>query len=116
MKATRGVLLRDYVIFVLKLWLDGLKDGLLIVLSSVALVLDLFFGGNRKRLFYSVMRMGERIDLWLNLHGIMSRDEETDDGLFGASKAGSDTMVGKLEQAVRGGDEPRRFLGKKDPR
>ena len=33
----------------------------------------------------------------------------TDDGLFGASTAGDDSLVGQIEQLVRGGDEPRRL-------
>ena len=108
MKATRGVLIRDFLIFQVKLWLDGFKDVSLSVLSLVAIIFDLFFGGNRRRLFYKVIRMGERVDLWLNLHGALSRAEETDDGLFGASRAGSDSMLGQLEQVVRGGDVPRK--------
>ena len=107
MQATRSVLIRDFFIFQMKLWLDGFKDLLMIQLSIVAVVVDLFFGGRRKRLFYKVIRLGERIDLWLNLHGALSRGEESRDGLFGGSRAGSNTMLGQLEQAVRGGDEPR---------
>ena len=107
MQATRSVLIRDFLIFQLKLWLDGFKDLLMIQLSVVALLVDLLFGGRRKRLFYKVIRLGERIDLWLNLHGALSRSEGTGDGLFGGSKAGSKTMLGQLEQAVRGGDVPR---------
>lgn len=108
MQATRSVLVRDFLIFQLKLWLDGFKDLVMIQLSVVAVLVDLLFGGRRKRLFYKVIRLGERIDLWLNLHGALSRGEGTEDGLFGGSKAGSRTMLGQLEQAVRGGDEPRR--------
>ena len=108
MRATRPVLIRDFLIFWLKLWLDGAKDLLMIWLSAFAVIFDLFFGGRRKRLFYKVMRLGERIDLWLNLHGALSKGDESGDGLFGASRAGSPTMLGKLEQAVRGGDEPRK--------
>jgi len=107
MRASRAVLLRDFLIFWAKLWLDGFKDLILIQLSIVAVVVDLFFGGTRKRLFYRVMRFGERIDLWLNLHGALSKGDGTGDGLFGASRAGAETMLGQLEQAVRGGDEPR---------
>jgi len=107
MQATRSVLIRDFLIFQMKLWLDGFKDLIMIQLSLVAVVVDLFFGGRRKRLFYKVIRLGERIDLWLNLHGALSRGDGTGDGLFGASLAGSKTMLGQLEQAVRGGDEPR---------
>ncbi len=108
MRASRSVLLRDFFIFQLKLYLDGFKDVSMSLLSLVAVVIDLFFGGTRKRIFYKVIRLGERIDLWLNLHGALSKAEETEDGLFGSSRAGTDTMLGQLEQAVRGGDVPRR--------
>jgi len=108
MQATRSVLIRDFLIFQMKLWLDGFKDLMMIQLSIVAVLFDLLFSGRRKRLFYKVIKLGERIDLWLNLHGALSRAEESGDGLFGGSRAGSKTMLGQLEQAVRGGDEPRR--------
>jgi hypothetical protein len=104
--ATRQVTIRDFAIFQLKLVADGLKDILVFNLSIGALVLDLLSGaGRRPRLVYSVLRMSERFDLWLNLHGAVRGLDDTDDGLFGASEAGSDTMLGKLEQMVRGGDE-----------
>ena len=106
--ATRSVLVRDFLIFCLKLTLDGVKDVLMIQLSVAAVVLDLLRPGKRSRLFYKVMGLGERIDLWLNLHGAIAKGEGTGDGLFGGSRAGSPTMVGQLEQAFRGGDEPRR--------
>jgi hypothetical protein len=107
--ATRNVTIRDFVIFQLKLLIDGAKDGLVFFLSIGAIVLDILAGkGKRPRLFYSVLRMSERLDLWINLHGAAERLDETDDGLFGVSKAGSDSLLGKLEQVVRGGDTPRR--------
>jgi len=114
MQASKSVLIRDYLIFLLKLFLDGFKDTVFIGLSSVAVVLDLFFLWRKDRLFYKVMKLGERIDLWMNLHGALSRGEGTQDGLFGASKAGDNTMLGQLEQAVRGGDEPRKERRRKD--
>jgi hypothetical protein len=107
--ATRSVTIRDFVIFQLKLMLDGLKDWVVIPLSIFAVVLDIIAGkGRRPRLFYSVVRLSERFDLWINLHGVVEHLDETDDGLFGASKSGSDSLVGQLEQLVRGGDEPRK--------
>jgi hypothetical protein len=63
------------------------------------------------------MRLSERFDLWINLHSVVERLEEGeggDDGLFGASEAGSDTLVGKLEQMIRGGDLPRRQRSTED--
>lgn len=111
MKSSRGVLVRDFLIFWLKLWLDSFKDVVLIQISVVAVVIDFLLFG-RARLFYSVMKMGERFDLWLNLHGALAEAEASGDGLFGGSKAGSKTLLGQLEQLVRGGDEPR---GKNPP-
>ena len=109
--ASRGVTLRDFAIFQLKLILDGMKDFLAVWLSIGAIVLDFIAGrGKRPRLFYSVVRASERFDRWINLHGVLETmdESETDDGLFGASRAGDDTLVGQIEALVRGGDEPRR--------
>jgi hypothetical protein len=114
--ATRGVTLRDFLIFQLKLVLDGAKDTVVFFVSIAAMTLDFISGrGRRPRLFYSVMRMSERFDLWLNLHGVVERLENAegdDDGLFGVSRAGSDSLVGQIEQMVRGGDTPRGRAGK----
>ncbi len=109
--ATRSVTVRDFFIFQFKLMLDGLKDIVVFNLSVGAMVLDFLSGrGRRPRLFYSVVRLSERWDLWLNLNGAVARMEagEDDDGLFGASEAGSDTLLGQIEQLVRGGDQPRK--------
>lgn len=106
--ATRGVTIRDFFIFQLKLVLDGLKDVAVFHLSIVALVVDMISGGgSRPRLFYSLMRITERLDLWLNVYGAAEHADAAEDGLFGASRAGSDTLLGKLEQITRGGDTPR---------
>jgi len=118
-EATRSVTIRDFFIFQLKLVLDGLKDVFLFQVSIVAVILDVVSGrGRRPRLFYSVLRASERFDLWLNLNGVLERLEKGDlgeDGLFGASEAGSDTLLGKLEQLVRGGDRPRAPSGGAPP-
>jgi hypothetical protein len=109
--ASRGVTFRDFAIFQLKLALDGLKDILVFNVSIGAMLIDLIAGrGKRPRLFYSVLRGSERFDAWLNLHGVVERmdAEGGEDGLFGASEAGSDSLVGRLEEIFRGGDEPRR--------
>ena len=93
-----------------KLVLDGGKDFFAFWASIVAVTLDFIAGrGKRPRLFYSVVRMSERFDKWINLHGVLAQmDEgETDDGMFGGSTAGEDTLIGQIEQLVRGGDEPK---------
>lgn len=110
MMATRSVTFRDFLIFQLKLWLDGLKGVAVITLSTGAMVLDFIAGqGRRPRLFYTVVRVSERFDRWLNLYAAVERMEagESDDGLFGASTAGEDTLLGQIEKLTRGGDVPR---------
>ena len=105
---SRATIFRDLLIFQVKLALDGLKDVVLAPLSVVAAAVPLAFGPSkdRARMFYGLLRIGERFDLWLNLFGAVERADV--DGLFGGSRAGSDTLVGELEQRIRGGDEPRR--------
>ena len=96
------VLLRDFLLFQLKLAIDGLKGLVMWQLAIVAFAVDLLFGGaNKGRLFYRVLSLAERFDLWLNLYGASTRAPMSGDGLFGASRAGSNTMLGKLEQMVR---------------
>ena len=48
-----------------------------------------------------MLSLAERFDLWLNLYGASMRAPDSGDGLFGASRAGANTMLGKLEQMVR---------------
>jgi hypothetical protein len=106
--ATRKVILRDFFIFQFKLMLDSLKDLVLFQVAIGAMLIDMLSGkGRRPRFFYSVLRASERFDLWLNLNGALERMAagEDHDGLFGASRAGSDTLLGRLEQMLRGGDE-----------
>ena len=107
--AERNVTIRDFLIFQVKLLLDGAKDGVLIVASIGAILLDVLSGkGKRPRLFYSVMRLSERFDLWINLNGAMEELDrgETDEGLLGTSGARSDSLLGKIGQLVRGGNKP----------
>jgi len=106
------VLLRDFLIFQLKLVLDGLKDLVLLQLSVPAVLFDFLFGRRgRPLLFYRVLRMSERFDLWLNLYAPSQDAERTGDGLFGASDAGDNSLVGRLEEMVKGKVEMVRAKG-----
>lgn len=102
LETPRGVLIRDFAIFQLKLALEGLKGLALIQLSIVAVVGDLVFAGRKRgRLFYSLLSVAERFDLWLNLYAPAERAQDTADGLFGASRAGDNSLLGELEALVR---------------
>jgi hypothetical protein len=108
----RRVLLRDFLIFQLKVALDGVKGMVVFQLSIGAAVFDFIIG--RPAFFYRVLRLSERFDLWLNLYsaaegaadGAGKGTAEDADGLFGASRAGSDSLLGKLEELVKRRTEP----------
>lgn len=104
---TNWVILRDLSIFQVKLFLDGAKDVVLMPLSLVAVALDLVFPGPQPgRRFYGVVRIGERFDRWLSLFSAADKANALDDGLFGASRAGTQSLLGRLEEIVIGHQEP----------
>ena len=106
------VVLRDLLIFQLKLLADGFADLIVAQLALVAVLVDLLFPAERKgQRFYWVMARAERFDRWLSLYGMADRADLEEDGLFGASQAGADTLLGRLEAYVTGrweidGEEP----------
>lgn len=100
---SRNVTLRDFAIFQLKLFLDGMKDLIAFNLSIVAIILDFISGRGRKpRLFYSVVRASERFDRWLNLHSVVQLMDETDgeEGLLGGIDPEEDTLVTEIDRLV----------------
>jgi len=106
-RISKHVLIRDLLIFQMKLWMDGLKDLVLAPVSIGAGVLDILLGPNEKgHRLYSVLRLGERYDLWLNLFGAAKAAEQTGEGLFGGSEPGDGTMIGKLEELSVGNRTP----------
>ncbi|HEX6308734.1 MAG TPA: hypothetical protein VFZ69_11130 [Longimicrobiales bacterium] len=107
MSNAKSVLIRDLVIFQLKLALDGLKDLVLSPVSLGAAALDILSPGARPgHRFYAVMTLGERFDRWLNLFGAAEQADASEDGLFGRSRAGSNALAGWLEELALGRKEP----------
>jgi hypothetical protein len=100
------VVLRDLAIFQIKLLLDGVKDVVLVPTSILAALLDLVWPtGTRGARFYAVMTAGEKFDNWLNLFGASTAAASHAEGLFGASRAGADSLLGRLEEIVLGHKE-----------
>jgi hypothetical protein len=97
------VLLRDLAIFELKLFLDGFGDLIISQVAIIAVASDILLPAERPGArFYWVLRRAERWDRWLSLYGAADAADIDQDGLFGASRAGSDTLLGKLEAYVTG--------------
>lgn len=104
---TRWVIFRDLLIFQIKLVLDGAKDIVLAPVSLLAAAVDLALPGEQPgRRFYTVMRIGESFDRWLSLFAASHKANAYEDGLFGVSRAGSDSLLGELERIVIGREEP----------
>lgn len=97
----RRVLVRDFVIFELKLLLDQAKGLIISQVAIVAFIIDMLRPGGRNfKAFYKVMDIGERLDMWLSLYGASRHAAEDPEGLMGESREGSPTMLGQLEHIV----------------
>ena len=110
--ASRGVTTRDFLVFQVKLALDGVKDMVAISLSVLAIIIDLTVGTGRTRMFYGVVRLSERFERWLGLHRVRglrlreldsgtggdTQDEPDPDVLLGAD---ADDLIDRLEKRVR---------------
>lgn len=104
-----GVLARDFLLFYVKLLVDGLKGVVLIQIGILAFCVDMLLmllTGRKRSFFYTVLELGERFDLWLNLYRPASAARNNPEGLFGASRAGDNTFLGEMEELVRGHAEP----------
>ena len=107
-----AVVLRDLAVFQVKLIVDGLSDLVMIWISIGAAALDLLApSGHKGRRFYAAMRAAERFDRWLNLYSASETAAENPEGLFGASRAGADSLLGHLEKKVLGHEEPEEGRG-----
>ena len=102
------ILLRDLILFHIKLVLDGIKGFCMFWLSLVAAVADLFLlrAKDRGRYFYAVLRMGEKFDLWLNIYAPARNAGDNADGLFGESRAGEHSYMGRMEELMRRQTDP----------
>ena len=112
--ASRNATLRDFAIFQIKLVLDGTIDFFAFWVSIGAIVIDFIAGrGKRPRLFYSVVRMSERFDKWINLHGVVDKMDkaESEDGLFGVSDPDDDNLVTEIEKLVQRVKNPKGRVG-----
>jgi len=70
-QGTRWRLLRDVVVFQVKLAMEAVLDLTLIPVSLVAAALDLVLGNwRRPRWFHAVLRFGERCERWIDLWGV----------------------------------------------
>ena len=66
----RGTLVRNTVVFQLKLMADGFRDLLLLPVSLIATLIGLLRGGDEpEREFNQVINVGRESEQWINLFG-----------------------------------------------
>ncbi len=124
---SRWTLIRDVLAFQLKLFVDGLRDLVMIPISLGVAVLDLLGVGPRAgRQFYILLQVGRRTEHWINLFGATEHAEK----LPVTPRPGIDALVHRMERLVvqeyeRGGittsakdavDRALDGVGKREPR
>ena len=104
----RWTLIRDVLVFQLKLAVDAVRDVVLSPISLGAAVLDLLTGADRERpFFYQVLLAGRRTEGWIDLFGAGDRIEP-ERPPRSAEEARIDRVVERVEallvdQVERGG-------------
>jgi len=92
----RGVLVRNTVVFQLKLMADGFRDLLLLPVSLIATIIGLLRGGDEpEREFNQVIEVGRESEQWINLFG---HHEVSDNANAVASM---DTLFAKVEESLK---------------
>jgi hypothetical protein len=92
---TRWRLVRDVVVFQIKLGMEALLDLTLIPVSLAAAALDLVLGNwRRPRWFYAVLRFGERCEHRINLWGVSAPGAE-------ATQPEVDAVMRTIESMIR---------------
>ena len=92
----RKLLVRNSLVFQLKLLADGLRDFALLPVSIVATVVGLIRSGeNPEEEFEGVLEVGRKSEQWINLFG-------THEPIHAAGDAGSiDRLITRAEEVVR---------------
>ena len=107
MSHSKAVLLRDLMIFQVKLVLDGMKDIVLMPLTIGAAAIDIVFpGAVPGQRFYTLMSLGERFDRWLNLFSAADHADASRDGLFRNGRTGERSLISEIEDLVTGSRRP----------
>lgn len=93
--STRGTLIRNAIVFQLKLMADGFRDLVLLPVSLIATVVGLLRGGDEpERELEQVIDIGRQTEQWINLFG--NHDQEDTDSL-----ASIDAIFTKAETALK---------------
>lgn len=94
-RGSRWRLLRDVVVFQIKLGMEAVLDLATIPTSLAAAALDLLLGNwRRPRYFHAVLRFGERCEHWIDLWGAATPSAEE-------RRPGVDALMQSVETVIR---------------
>lgn len=94
---SRWLLIRDALVFQLKLFLDGVRDFLMMPVSLGIAVLDLLgVGSSPGRQFYRLLEFGHKTEEWIDLFGARHHMES----LASSRGPGVDRLVERMERLV----------------
>ena len=92
----RGTLVRNTIVFQLKLMADGFRDLVLIPVSFIAAIIGLLRGGDEpEREFNQVIEIGRESEQWINLFGNHDVPENSNMG------TSIDVVFAKVEEALK---------------
>lgn len=92
----RGKLVRNTLVFQLKLMADGFRDLLLLPISLLASLIGLLRGGeNPDREFKEVLELGKQSEQWIDLFGNHALPEN------GHAVASMDALFSKVEETLK---------------
>lgn len=92
----RSTLIRNTVVFQLKLMADGLRDLVLLPVSLVATVIGLLRGGDEpEREFLQVIELGRESEQWINLFGNHDAGDDSN------AVASIDALFTKVEKTLK---------------
>ena len=92
----RGTLIRNTVVFQLKLMVDGFRDLILLPVSLIAAIIGLLRGGDEpEREFHQVIQVGRQSEEWINLFG----NHEVADS--SSAIASIDSLFVKVEETLK---------------
>ena len=92
----RATLVRNTIVFQLKLMADGFRDLILLPVSLIASLIGLLRGGDEpEREFNQVLQVGRETEQWINLFGNHEISENTN------AIASIDALFTKVEETLK---------------
>ena len=98
---SRGQVIRDVMIFQAKLFMDGARDVILVPISLVAALIDVFDNSRKPGYhFYRAVRFGRETERFIHLFEAADRLEREEGEGLGLGGRSIDSMVSAVENRV----------------